>query len=466
MAILLGPAPDAAESYLSWEYNLPVLPWTGAIYALAYPFVLIAPLCCRRKRDLRALVQMGFSAAAVGLLCFLLVPLAAPLRPFQASGTWGRVLMLELRGGLAGGSIPVVPRSLDFHCSMALCPSLRAEAPLVPPGVDHGTKLPDHRSGLRCQRLRIVGNLCVCAKRPAPLAMGVEDRRAPDKLMAGMAHRADPGHRTCRILWSSGFDRRHHCIPSGGPGTDEVSLVDRSLHGSRGGNLGAILEGKLQSRVPFGFFGGLIGGTIGVFAAGALGGDAWRLAGAISVAGPFAQATGRLRCLVQGCCHGRECARATESLSRTSDRGSCTWPTSVIVRFTPRRSTRSCTTWSWALCSCALDALRPFALHHRIVSHLRGHGTVRRRISPWRTADAQVRRPPGLSMARPGGSGDWCAADHDCRTPVRKWRQTRSMGDCLCCCVRAVHGICHEHGFPGIAPAVLASCSAVGLPLS
>ncbi|MCP4105598.1 MAG: hypothetical protein GY749_08685 [Desulfobacteraceae bacterium] len=43
--------------------------------------------------------------------------------------------------------------------------------------------------------------------------------------------------------------------------------------------------------------------------------DGWQLAGAFSVAGQFVQAIGRLRCLVQGCCHGRELSQAGSSVS-------------------------------------------------------------------------------------------------------------------------------------------------------
>lgn len=68
---------------------------------------------------------------------------------------------------------------------------------------------------------------------------------------------------------------------------------------------GQFLKGNSKLARPFGFFGGVIGGTIGVVAANLLGGNGWLLAGAGAVAAPFIQAVGRLRCLVQGCCHGR-----------------------------------------------------------------------------------------------------------------------------------------------------------------
>ncbi len=76
------------------------------------------------------------------------------------------------------------------------------------------------------------------------------------------------------------------------------------------GAVGAAMIGQLlvgsSSRLsrPFGYFGGLA-------AIGVLGGLAWALRPELSVvlaafclAAPWAQAIGRLRCLIQGCCHG------------------------------------------------------------------------------------------------------------------------------------------------------------------
>ena len=60
------------------------------------------------------------------------------------------------------------------------------------------------------------------------------------------------------------------------------------------------VEGSPRLLRPFGFYGGLFS----VMAASCLAPDPWLLMAAYSVAGPWLQALGRLRCLVQGCCHG------------------------------------------------------------------------------------------------------------------------------------------------------------------
>jgi prolipoprotein diacylglyceryltransferase len=65
------------------------------------------------------------------------------------------------------------------------------------------------------------------------------------------------------------------------------------------------VEGSSQLLRPYGFYGGLLGGTLGALAAPLFHTSIWLLLGVFSATGSLAQAAGRLRCLVQGCCHGR-----------------------------------------------------------------------------------------------------------------------------------------------------------------
>jgi prolipoprotein diacylglyceryltransferase len=66
-----------------------------------------------------------------------------------------------------------------------------------------------------------------------------------------------------------------------------------------------IVEGSSQLLRPYGYFGSIVAGVILCGGLGALGFDAWTLLAAMAVGGCVTQVLGRLRCLVQGCCHGR-----------------------------------------------------------------------------------------------------------------------------------------------------------------
>jgi hypothetical protein len=63
------------------------------------------------------------------------------------------------------------------------------------------------------------------------------------------------------------------------------------------------VEGSSLLRRPFGFYGGLIGVGLACL----LFDERWTLLAAHCMGAPWMQAIGRLRCLANGCCHGRAC---------------------------------------------------------------------------------------------------------------------------------------------------------------
>jgi len=67
------------------------------------------------------------------------------------------------------------------------------------------------------------------------------------------------------------------------------------------------LESSSGLSRPFGYYGGIFGGVAGAVIVQLWHGDGWLLCTAFAVASPLIQGVGRLRCLVQGCCHGRPC---------------------------------------------------------------------------------------------------------------------------------------------------------------
>lgn len=71
---------------------------------------------------------------------------------------------------------------------------------------------------------------------------------------------------------------------------------------------GQFIEGSNALLRPFGYYGAILGGIAGLIGASLLFGEsAITHFAAIALASPWVHAIGRLRCLVQGCCHGRAC---------------------------------------------------------------------------------------------------------------------------------------------------------------
>jgi hypothetical protein len=68
------------------------------------------------------------------------------------------------------------------------------------------------------------------------------------------------------------------------------------------------IEGSEKLLRPFGFYGGVLGAVLGCFIASIFLNVSFLLiVAATCVAAPLVQAVGRLRCLIQGCCHGALC---------------------------------------------------------------------------------------------------------------------------------------------------------------
>jgi len=104
-----------------------------------------------------------------------------------------------------------------------------------------------------------------------------------------------------------------------GPGREWKVLVT-AISGLLGAGVWAqLVEGSSRLRRPFGFYGGLIGGGVACL----FFQERWILLAANCLAAPWMQALGRLRCLVNGCCHGRPAdaeigIRVTNARSRVS----------------------------------------------------------------------------------------------------------------------------------------------------
>ncbi len=77
---------------------------------------------------------------------------------------------------------------------------------------------------------------------------------------------------------------------------------------------GYLIEAQDKTARPFGYFGFCIGAALCLGTFWAMDARGAALAAAIAIAAPIAQAIGRLRCIVQGCCHGRPTGGGTHGI--------------------------------------------------------------------------------------------------------------------------------------------------------
>jgi protein-S-isoprenylcysteine O-methyltransferase Ste14 len=303
----LGIPPDARSTYFAWDLALPVLPWTEAIYAATYPFVLLAPLAAARQRDLRRFALGGLWAMAIVLPFYLLVPLVAPAKPVPGEGVWQALMTAERLHDEPMTAFPA------FHVVWA-CLAARLYA-------------------ARWPRWRWLWWAVACGQAVSCVTTGMH--AAADVVAGFAAYALVAGREAVWRLLRAGAERlansgrevtlgpvrlMSHGIYAG-LGATVGLLVAVTLAGSASagwlvamalaGLVGAALwaqtvEGSPQLLRPYGYFGAAVAVAVVALVAGLAGADAWLLFVAFGAGGCFAHAIGRMRCLAQGCCHGRE----------------------------------------------------------------------------------------------------------------------------------------------------------------
>lgn len=303
----LGVPADAVVAHLPFENDWPVLEWTEAIYGSIYVLVLATPLILRTRRDLRRLAEMGLISTALVTLIYLTVPLVAPPRPFEPRTFLGHALMFERSMSHTVAAFPAFHVIWSFIAADAWATRSRGwgiagwvwavliTASCITTGMH---ALADVFAAtvvfvLLLQRRRI----WFLMRRGAEVIAnswrewrwgGV--RVINHGLYAGLAGAVG--------FWIS--------ASLGGPIVFR-QLVFVHVCGLAGAGLWAQkLEGSPKLSRPFGYYGGVIGALVAAIIAGILGGNVMLLLALVAMEGPWVQALGRLRCLVQGCCHGFE----------------------------------------------------------------------------------------------------------------------------------------------------------------
>jgi len=303
---VLGRPRGAVSTYFPFEMRLPVIEQTEIIYASTYLVVLLAPLLVTSGLALRRFALRGLTAMAVIFPLYLLLPVFVPARPFRPVGPLGIMLQME-RSPFSG--IAAFP---SYHVVWAL---------IVASALGEGSKwkrvLWWTWAVLVCLSCITTGMHSI-ADVVAGVIVFIAIVRI-DRIWAWTLRCAERIANSWRE-WRIGPVRIiNHGAYAGAAALIGVLMI-ASLIGRNGAVLaasiflasviGAVLwaqwvEGSPALLRPMGFYGGLIGAAAGAIPAVFLGINFWTALAAVAVAAPWIQAAGRLRCLVQGCCHGR-----------------------------------------------------------------------------------------------------------------------------------------------------------------
>jgi len=303
----LGVPADARSMYFEWDASLPVIPWTEAIYAATYPFVVLVPLVATRSRDLRRFALGGIVATAIIIPLYLLLPLVAEAKPVPGEGIWQMLMELERQHDQPVTAFPsfhVVWACLAARFYASRWPRLRwfwwvfAAAQAISCVTTGMHAAADVIAGLGAYVLvvRIEATWRQLRDGAERLANSWQEVTiGPVRLMSHGIY-AGVGAAVGLIV----------AVALAGS-QNIVWLVSMTLAAALGGALWAqLVEGSPQLLRPYGYFGSVVLVIVVAIGARLIGADAWLLFVSFGVGSCFTHAIGRMRCLVQGCCHGRE----------------------------------------------------------------------------------------------------------------------------------------------------------------
>ena len=327
--IAMGAPSGAATVWLPLEERLPVLEWSELFYFSAYLGTALAPLFARTCGDLRRFCVRSLWAMLVAFPLYFAVPLAAPQRAFTPHVALGRLLAWERTLDNAAGAFP------SFHVIWAVLAA----------GV-YVSRWPRLAWVFRVWAAFVAASCIATGQHPVTdVAGGLVTVWLVARGPALWQWVRQQGERIANSWheWRIGPVRViNHGIYAGlgaalalwiaitlvGPGRRPPVVVAALASVVMAALWAQYIEGSPQLLRPFGFYGGLLGGTAGALLAPFFGVSAWLVLAAFAAGGPWAQAMGRLRCLVQGCCHGRPA------------------PDSIGIRYTHPRS-RVCRMTQW-----------------------------------------------------------------------------------------------------------------------
>jgi protein-S-isoprenylcysteine O-methyltransferase Ste14 len=306
----LGRAPDTFVTTLPFERAWPVVSWTEGFYATAYLFVPLAPLLVVTRRDLRAFAIRGLVATIIVSLCWLVIPVVADNRPFVPDGPMGRLLAFEQRNSQGVAAFPA------FHVLWTLIAAQAWAANAAATG-HRGW----HWIGVAWATAITVSTLTTAMHSvievAAALLLFLPIRRLDrtwNVIRDATERLANSWHE-----WHVGPVR----IMSHGAYVAFAALVGLLVAGTALGDgrsavvtwvgfcmligaglLAQWLEGSPTLLRPFGWYGGMLGAVIGGVTLTLAGVPMVPVLASFAIASPWIQILGRLRCLVQGCCHG------------------------------------------------------------------------------------------------------------------------------------------------------------------
>lgn len=306
LLILLG----VDESYINtmsvWEQPLPVVEWAEIPYAFTYFFIGSVPFILRTTSDARSFLIQAWLITACGLFLQFILPFYSEARSFTASTALGELILLERKLDGPAAAFP------SFHVLWTLLAvsTWNVQFPkmkIIFYGIGFAIVLSCIFTGIHSIADVVAGLL---------LYFLIQKRSTiTSRVQQVCEHLANSWRawqfEQIRIINHSiyaGIAAMAGVLIAFQFGVDPLTMIIIIVSSVVGGvTWGQLIEGSSKLLRPFGYFGALIGGVVGLIATKVFFGiNIIPAFAALALAAPWTQALGRLRCLVQGCCHGRK----------------------------------------------------------------------------------------------------------------------------------------------------------------
>ena len=305
--IFAGIPRDAVCTNLPMEHGWPV--WEGfeLPYAFTYLYAMAIPLIPRSRMDLRAFIKDAWLATILAGLAFLLLPFITQQRTFIPHSFLGNLILFERA---TDGETAAFP---SFHVIWAF---LAARV--------FSQRFPGWSWLWYCLAVLIAVSCSATGNHSVPDVLA---GFAVFLLVVNRKNLWNLARRGCEAIGNSWKEWRlgpiriiNHGLYAGAAGAMGITIVGCFLGGAGalagfiigvmaivGAALWAqLIEGSPRLLRPYGYYGSVAGVVAGTMLLHAL--FHFSLAGmlaAFSLAAPWNQCLGRMRCLVQGCCHGK-----------------------------------------------------------------------------------------------------------------------------------------------------------------
>ncbi|MCU0431945.1 MAG: prolipoprotein diacylglyceryl transferase [Bacteroidia bacterium] len=305
LLIVAGPG-KAVNSYLPVELRWPVIEWAVWPYASIYVLAIVVPLTLRSKAGLRRWTTTALWSIGLGVWLCLIVPLKADPRaftPVSVSGVW---LLWERQADGAAAAFP------SFHVIWAVLSAaalahefrrLRRAAWLTAFVIAVSCVA----TGQHSLADVAAGILVAAAGLNYPHIIAALQRGSTRLANSWRSRRVGPARIISHSIWAA-LAASTGILLAGCFIADWRVLLLLTLCTLLGAGLwGWLMEGSPVLQRPFGYYGGILGGMAGAVVV-----SVWQqipllyLLAVFSLVAPWVQVLGRLRCMVQGCCHGAE----------------------------------------------------------------------------------------------------------------------------------------------------------------